>query len=658
MSGIHCPKCGQAATYLNGVVVCPRCDTSQRDASPPLSPPPLSPGHTTGEFDPYHRWLGIPKSDRPANHYRLLGIPLFESNSDVIESAADRQMAHVRLSANGPRSDFAQQILNEIATARVCLLNSVSKVNYDQQLAALSSPSPCPEASALHAGGNAATPLTSYTPRKKRVAAAAPSPVPRIMIIVIGGMAGLAIASYLLDQIREQEGKRAREAVQRSQPIAPPRQRSAIPQSRTTIPSPLPKETEPQLAPVVPPPQHSQPSVPRPIPELGNQSSPTLKATPAESPSRRTPKMEPSPRSTDSPAESSETEREPPPNLDLSSLPADVDLPPISAREAKLLTWTAIPKDLKIELASDLITLDSAYAFVAEKASPSTPVHWQIYLQEALDVGTQQVVVADLTAVDNGLGFRWTDNADKATPGQLKNCLMQLKSGSESHKIALRSPLRSKATRLPPEKDRFKATFDVEDHPRAECLRLDAHVTYDGAIVAPQSGTETTTKGKRLDFKIDDLPEVAIQVTLLSQQDKSLTLQAIPRHQLSGARQPTLSTEEVDKLEQRIRKSVVKSQNDLVKAQNALRTAEQAFLRGNSATKAVQRKIIENKTKEIANNPRKTAEMIESLKAVEGLRRLVSEVRLNTLIHYRIYAESNESWLLLVDGEYAIPSLP
>ena len=618
MSGIHCPKCGQAATYLNGVVVCPRCDTSQRDASPPLSPPPLSPGHTTGEFDPYHRWLGIPKSDRPANHYRLLGIPLFESNSDVIESAADRQMAHVRLSANGPRSDFAQQILNEIATARVCLLNSVSKVNYDQQLAALSSPSPGPEASALHVGGNAATPLTSYTPRKKRVAAAAPSPVTRIMIIVIGGMAGLAIASYLLHQIREQEGKRAREAVQRSQPIAPPRQRSAIPQSRTTIPSPLPKETEPQLAPVVPPPQHSQPSVPRPIPELGNQSSPTLKATPVESPtlkatpaaspSRRTPKMEPSPRSTDSPAETSVTEREPPPNLDLSSLPADVDLPPISAREAKLLTWTAIPKDLKIELASDLITLDSAYAFVAEKASPSTPVHWQIYLQKALDVGTQQVVVADLTAVDNGLGFRWTDNADKATAGQLKNCLMQLKSGSESHKIALRSPLRPKATRLTPGKDEFKAVFDLEDLPGPEYLCLDVGVSYDGSRVASKSGTETTTRGKRLYFKIDEPPNVEIQVTLLSHQDKSLTLQALPKYHLSRSRQLTLSTEEVDELEQRISKSI--------------------------------------------------AEMRQSLSSIGDLRSLVSEVHSNTLIRYRIYAESNESWLLLVDGEYAIPSLP
>ena len=27
------------------------------------------------EFDPYHRWLGIPPEEQPADHYRLLGIP-------------------------------------------------------------------------------------------------------------------------------------------------------------------------------------------------------------------------------------------------------------------------------------------------------------------------------------------------------------------------------------------------------------------------------------------------------------------------------------------------------------------------------------------------------------------------------------------------------
>jgi hypothetical protein len=47
-------------------------------------------------FDPYHQWLGISPKDQPANHYRLLGVELFEVDHEVIENAADRQMAYLR----------------------------------------------------------------------------------------------------------------------------------------------------------------------------------------------------------------------------------------------------------------------------------------------------------------------------------------------------------------------------------------------------------------------------------------------------------------------------------------------------------------------------------------------------------------------------------
>ena len=30
-------------------------------------------------FDPYYRWLGIPPGEQPPNHYRLLGVQLFEA---------------------------------------------------------------------------------------------------------------------------------------------------------------------------------------------------------------------------------------------------------------------------------------------------------------------------------------------------------------------------------------------------------------------------------------------------------------------------------------------------------------------------------------------------------------------------------------------------
>ena len=47
-------------------------------------------------FDPYHVWLGIPSHEQSANRYRLLGITLFESDSDVIENAAEQRMIVAR----------------------------------------------------------------------------------------------------------------------------------------------------------------------------------------------------------------------------------------------------------------------------------------------------------------------------------------------------------------------------------------------------------------------------------------------------------------------------------------------------------------------------------------------------------------------------------
>ncbi|MCR4411610.1 MAG: hypothetical protein NUV77_04185, partial [Thermoguttaceae bacterium] len=86
------------------------------------------------EFDPYHQWLGIPPEDQPPHHYRLLGIPVFEENAEVIQTAADRQMAHLRTYQTGPNAVLAQKLLNEVAAARVCLLREDKKAAYDIQL--------------------------------------------------------------------------------------------------------------------------------------------------------------------------------------------------------------------------------------------------------------------------------------------------------------------------------------------------------------------------------------------------------------------------------------------------------------------------------------------------------------------------------------------
>jgi formylglycine-generating enzyme required for sulfatase activity len=85
-------------------------------------------------FDPYHEWLGIPPEEQPANHYRLLGLELFETDRGVIESVSLKQIAHVRTFAIGTNSEASQLLLNELSAARVTLLNAVQKAEYDQEL--------------------------------------------------------------------------------------------------------------------------------------------------------------------------------------------------------------------------------------------------------------------------------------------------------------------------------------------------------------------------------------------------------------------------------------------------------------------------------------------------------------------------------------------
>jgi hypothetical protein len=85
-------------------------------------------------FDPYYQWLGIPPSAQPADHYRLLGLQLFEENADVIDSGAERQTVFLRNYQIGKYSDFSQKLLNEIAAAKICLLNPAKKAAYDAKL--------------------------------------------------------------------------------------------------------------------------------------------------------------------------------------------------------------------------------------------------------------------------------------------------------------------------------------------------------------------------------------------------------------------------------------------------------------------------------------------------------------------------------------------
>ena len=113
-------------------------------------------------FDPYRKWLGIPPDEQPPNHYRLLGIALYEDDHDVIHNAADRQMAHLRTFQSGRFAEHSQRLLNEVSSARLCLLNPSQKQAYDKALRARLAPpkaaAPLPPAGPPPAGPPVAPP--------------------------------------------------------------------------------------------------------------------------------------------------------------------------------------------------------------------------------------------------------------------------------------------------------------------------------------------------------------------------------------------------------------------------------------------------------------------------------------------------------------------
>ncbi|MBS0202517.1 MAG: NPCBM/NEW2 domain-containing protein [Planctomycetes bacterium] len=160
-------------------------------------------------FDPYRKWLGIPPKDQPPNHYRLLALELFESDLDVIEGAAERQMSFVRQYQSGEHAAAAARILNELASARLCLLKPATKSAYDAKLRtelAPPEPEPTPDFPDL--------PMSDTDPglgtsRRKRKNKSGKSPstglAPQLMI---GG--GIAAAVCILLFVFALSGRRQR----------------------------------------------------------------------------------------------------------------------------------------------------------------------------------------------------------------------------------------------------------------------------------------------------------------------------------------------------------------------------------------------------------------------------------------------------------------
>lgn len=82
-------------------------------------------------FDPYRKWLHIPKERQPPTHYQLLGISPAEAEPAVIQEASRRRRAQLAPYQSGPHAAECQQLLAQIEEAVATLLDPARRKAYD-----------------------------------------------------------------------------------------------------------------------------------------------------------------------------------------------------------------------------------------------------------------------------------------------------------------------------------------------------------------------------------------------------------------------------------------------------------------------------------------------------------------------------------------------
>ncbi len=128
----RCPSCNNERPVNRKVlgrrVRCPECSHVSRVEEN------VNGNGESEPFDAYYHWLAIPPGEQPPNYYRLLGVAPFEPDPDVIAMSADRQMLHIKAQSSGRYGHDSQNLLNELAKARACLLDRDKRPAYDDEL--------------------------------------------------------------------------------------------------------------------------------------------------------------------------------------------------------------------------------------------------------------------------------------------------------------------------------------------------------------------------------------------------------------------------------------------------------------------------------------------------------------------------------------------
>lgn len=153
------------------------------------------------DFNPYRDLLNIRTSDGKPDHYALLGLPRFESDSAKISEAADARMETLQEMSISQHMDATQQLLNEVAKARRVLLDDQRRATYDEGLrnppqASLSVKNPNPSTAPSTAPSRSSGRRDVQRSGSKRQATKTKSGGPMLPIGMTAGIAAILLAVY------------------------------------------------------------------------------------------------------------------------------------------------------------------------------------------------------------------------------------------------------------------------------------------------------------------------------------------------------------------------------------------------------------------------------------------------------------------------------
>lgn len=583
----------------------------------------------SASFDPYHKWLGIPPAEQPPHHYRLIGVSLFESDPEVIDAACDQRMAFLQQCATGLHSALSQKLLNEIAAARVCLLDAEKKAAYDVELRE------------RVARGNGEATAGPHGDSALRVPAA---PRYRRTWLIWLGMHALVLYlgwTYLLGPWLQRERRVAPVPTVGAQPaVAPPTQ-------------PPPRQDDVESASLA---SGGEAAVPESTDLSAHEGA--LRLVDVDSNAGHEGQAVPS----DAEQRAAQLDRDARtvPSL-VVQLPPVVQLPALDDPAPRTLGTVTLIGERDVELALDSDMVRGSLGSFHTERSPGA-ARWTACWVAGTEAA-EPTPVGDFMIHEQSLRFQWRPRADEAAD-QLRNCLLHVSVGSERHTLALRAAAAGPPLTLDLSKRLDRHVLEIPAAPKQRSLYLELlgwdnfpkETTLKDGLSVVQLGRQGIT------LSVDSQRGAEIQVSLDRYGSNGVAVRVSPTFKLAGNRVELTTTRlsnlrmQVDELPTSRRQLAAlesrladlraqQSQLGPVRPRNPAETA--AWL---ARSAEVQGDLGRTATA-IHSLNRRIADLEQIQQQLPDLEKLVDELHKAATLHYRVFAKTGSDELELVKGD-------